>query len=67
MLAGRSVALCIGLHAGLNLAAVVCGIPPTRFALPATLALLGGAGILAVGIARGAANEHPGSRRTDGH
>jgi membrane protease YdiL (CAAX protease family) len=28
MLVGRSVALCIGVHAGLNLAAVVCGIPP---------------------------------------
>ena len=34
MLAGGSVALCIGLHAGLNLAAVVCGIPPARLALP---------------------------------
>jgi membrane protease YdiL (CAAX protease family) len=34
MLAGGSVALCIGLHAGLNLAALVCGIPPGRLALP---------------------------------
>jgi hypothetical protein len=50
MLAGGSVALCIGLHAGLNLAAVVCGIPPARLALPAPIGLLVGAGILAVGL-----------------
>jgi membrane protease YdiL (CAAX protease family) len=50
MLARRSVALCIGLHAGLNLAAVVCGIPPARFALPGALALVAGAAILAGGV-----------------
>jgi hypothetical protein len=50
MLAGGSVALCIGLHAGLNLAAVVCGIPPARWVLPAWLALLGGGGALGVGL-----------------
>ncbi len=50
MLARRSLALCIGLHAGLNLAAVVCGIPPSRFALPAALALIAGAVTLAGGL-----------------
>lgn len=43
-----SVALCIGLHAGLNLAAVVCGIPPVRLALgPAAGALAGGVLVMA--------------------
>jgi len=46
MLATRSLALCIGLHAGLNLAAVVCGIPPARLALPPALALVASAGLL---------------------
>ncbi len=50
MLTGRSVALCIGLHAGLNLAAVVCGIPPVRFALPTALALVGGAGLTGMAV-----------------
>ena len=27
---GRSVSPCIGLHMGLNLAAVLCGVPPGR-------------------------------------
>jgi membrane protease YdiL (CAAX protease family) len=50
MLAGRSIALCIGAHAGLNLAAVLCGIPPTRFALSAGFAFVCGAGVLGVGL-----------------
>ncbi len=50
MLAGRSVALCIGAHAGLNHAAVVCGIPPTRLALPAAFALACAAAVLALGL-----------------
>jgi membrane protease YdiL (CAAX protease family) len=50
MLASGSVALCIGLHAGLNLAAVVCGVPPARWVLPGWLALASGGGILAVGL-----------------
>jgi hypothetical protein len=29
-----SIALCIGIHAGLNTAAFVCGYPPLRWALP---------------------------------
>jgi membrane protease YdiL (CAAX protease family) len=33
MLWTRSIALCIGIHAGLNLAAAACGIPPTRWVL----------------------------------
>jgi membrane protease YdiL (CAAX protease family) len=31
---GASLALCIGLHAGVNTAAVICGIPAVRWALP---------------------------------
>ncbi len=31
MLWSRSIALCIGIHVGLNLAAILCGIPPTRW------------------------------------
>lgn len=50
MLTTRSVALCIGLHAGLNLAAVVCGIPPVRLALPIALSLAGGAAMLGVAV-----------------
>jgi membrane protease YdiL (CAAX protease family) len=30
----RSIALCVAIHAGLNLAAGACGIPPTRWSLP---------------------------------
>lgn len=50
MQSGRSLALCVGLHAGLNLAAVVCGIPPARFALPAGLAFVCGAGVVGVAL-----------------
>jgi membrane protease YdiL (CAAX protease family) len=66
MLAGGSVALCIGLHAGLNLAAFVCGIPPSRLALPAPLALLAGAGMLAVGL-RAARRDRSGDIASGGH
>ena len=45
----RSLVLCIGLHAGLNLAALVCGVPPARLALP--VAAAGAAGWLGVGAA----------------
>jgi membrane protease YdiL (CAAX protease family) len=51
MLASGTVALCVGLHAGLNLAAVVCGIPPARLVLPAAPALAGGTGLLALAVA----------------
>jgi len=34
-LASGSLALCIGIHAGLNAAATACGHPPIRWALPA--------------------------------
>jgi membrane protease YdiL (CAAX protease family) len=50
MLASGSVALCIGLHAGLNLAAVACGIPPSRLVLPVPLALPAGALLLAAAL-----------------
>ena len=33
-LSSGSIALCIGIHAGLNAAAFVCGHPPLRWALP---------------------------------
>ena len=66
MLAGGSVALCIGLHAGLNLAAIVCGIPPARLALPGMLSLLSGVGILAVGLFA-ARRGHRGVVASDGH
>jgi membrane protease YdiL (CAAX protease family) len=46
-LASRSLALCVGLHAGLNLAALVSGLPPTRAALDLPWAALAGAGLLA--------------------
>ena len=39
-LAFGCVAPCIGLHAGLNLASLLCGTPPMRFALPKSAALL---------------------------
>ena len=35
---GRSLPLCVGLHAGLNLAALVCGLPPARWSLPPLVA-----------------------------
>ena len=66
MLVGGSVALCIGLHAGLNLAAVVCGIPPARLALPEPLALLCGVGALTLGLLA-ARRGRLGEIATDGH
>ena len=66
MLAGGSVALCIGLHAGLNLAAVVCGIPPARLALPEPLALLCGAGVLSLGVLAARRGRFE-KIKTDGH
>jgi len=65
MLAGRAVALCIGMHAGLNLAAVVCGVPPGRLALSPALALFAGAGIAAVAVL--AARRRFGTITLDGH
>jgi membrane protease YdiL (CAAX protease family) len=45
---GRSVAPCIGIHMGLNLAAVLCGVPPSRWLLPLPAAALVGFGGLAL-------------------
>jgi membrane protease YdiL (CAAX protease family) len=43
-----SLALCIGLHMGLNLAAWACGVPPVRLALaPGSAAVAGIAGLAA--------------------
>lgn len=54
MHAGRSLMLCIGIHAGLNLASLVCGAPPVRLALPASQAALLGlaAGLISLLAAR---------------
>jgi membrane protease YdiL (CAAX protease family) len=41
---GRSIAPCIGVHMGLNLAAVLCGVPPGRWLLPLPAAALLGLG-----------------------
>jgi len=49
-LAGGAVAPCIGMHAGLNLAAILCGIPPSRLALPVSLALPAGAALVALAL-----------------
>ena len=46
---GRSITPCIGVHMGLNLAAVLCGVPPSRWLLPLPAAALlgfGGLGLL---------------------
>jgi len=59
----RSLVLCIGIHAGLNLAALVCGMPPARLALP--LGAAAAAGWLGLGVAAallrplGSAREEP--------
>lgn len=45
---GRSVALCIGVHMGLNLAAVLCGVPPSGLLLPLPASALVGFGGLAL-------------------
>jgi membrane protease YdiL (CAAX protease family) len=49
-----AVSLCIGLHAGLNLAACACGVPPVRFALPIPVSAASCVVLLvaAVGLAR---------------
>lgn len=71
MLVSRAVALCIGIHAGLNLAAATWGVPPVGLALSP---LLGGAiGLAGVGggtawarSARCHGNERAGSRAVRG-
>ncbi len=45
-LRSRSVALCVGLHSGLNLATQVSGVPPARLALPVPASALLSAAIL---------------------
>ena len=51
MRASGSLALCIGIHMGLNLAGWACGVPPVRMALAPASAALAGIGGLAAGIA----------------
>lgn len=58
MCASGSLALCIGIHMGLNLASWACGIPPVRMALSPETAALAGIGGLAAGIAL-ARRTHP--------
>jgi len=48
---GTSLACCIGLHAGLNLAALACGSPPLRHALGPTAAAVVGAIAVAIALA----------------
>jgi len=57
-LATASVSLCIALHAGLNLACLVCGVPPVRLALGP----FAGAGLGALLIAAGVIWLRPPSR-----
>ncbi len=48
MRASGSLALCIGLHMGLNLAGLTCGVPPVRLALgPSAAAIMGLVGLVA--------------------
>ena len=49
-LVAGSVALCIGIHMGLNLAAVACGLPPARLALPPPAAAAAGLSVLGLAI-----------------
>ena len=49
-LATESVALCIALHAGLNLACLACGVPPVRLALAPTASTALGALLLAASL-----------------
>jgi membrane protease YdiL (CAAX protease family) len=55
MVLGRSLALCIAMHAGLNLALVLCGVPVQQYALsPLPAAVLGGGALaVALGLLRG--------------
>lgn len=43
--ASDSVAACVGMHVGLNLAVVACGLPPHRFVAPATLSAVASVGL----------------------
>ena len=49
----RSLALCVGLHAGLNLAVQVSGLPPGRASLPPAAAAACGCAILGLAVRRG--------------
>lgn len=51
MLLSKAVSLCIGIHAGLNLAATACGVPPERLVLPPLLGGLIGIAVVTGGIA----------------
>jgi membrane protease YdiL (CAAX protease family) len=42
---GAPIGVCIAAHAGLNLASIVCGSPPTRLALPPLAAAIAGGGL----------------------
>ena len=52
LLATDRVALCVAAHAGLNAAALACGLPPRRWALSPELATLAAGGLLAFAVAR---------------
>lgn len=50
-LAGGRIGLCIGIHAGLNLAILGCGAPPVRACLPPATAACVGIAVLLVALA----------------
>jgi len=50
-LAGGRIGPCIAAHAGLNAAALACGLPPRRWALAPELAALAAGGLLAFALA----------------
>ncbi len=49
-LASGRVGLCVAAHAGLNAGALVCGLPPRRWALPPEWAALAGGVLLALAL-----------------
>jgi len=49
-LASGSVALCISMHAGFNLASVACGLPPEAYALSPMGSALAGWGLTLLGV-----------------
>jgi membrane protease YdiL (CAAX protease family) len=52
-LATRSLALCVGLHAGLNLAIQLAGVPPTRAALSPAAGAVCGCALLGLALRGG--------------
>jgi membrane protease YdiL (CAAX protease family) len=64
-LATGRVELCVAHHAALNVAALACGLPPSRAALPPLAALAVASGLLALGIGIARTADH--GAQTNGH